>query len=119
MSVAPPLPGILAEIEATAGREAALGIALAHGGDDGWYVPRRLHAGPGRELVELVGQDAAEAIVRRFGGGAVSVPLARRALVGCLARHGLSTTAIASRLRISRRTARRYRRLSHESARNP
>ncbi len=104
------LPGVLSEIEALAGRGAALGIALAHGGDDGWDVPRALDTPPGQALAGLVGAEAAAAIVGRFGGGAIAVPLARRALVRHLAAQGMSTAEIARRLAITRRTARRYRR---------
>ena len=107
---APALPGVLAEMADIAGRAAACGIALAHGGDDGWNVPRRVACAPGRALAELVGGRAARAVIRRFGGESVAVPLARRALVAHLAECGLTTTEIARRLGIARRTARRYRR---------
>ena len=107
---APALPGVLAEMADIAGRAAACGIALAHGGDDGWNVPRRVACAPGRALAELVGGRAARAVIRRFGGESVAVPLARRALVAHLAERGLTTTEIARRLGIARRTARRYRR---------
>lgn len=109
-AAAPPLPGVLAEMAEAAGREAACGVALAHGGKDGWRVPRRVESGAGRALAELVGTAAARALARRFGGEAVSVPLARRALVCHLAGAGLSTGEVAQRLRIARRTVRRYRR---------
>ncbi len=104
------LPGVLAEIAALAGRDAALGIALHHGGDDGWDVPRTIEGAAGRALVGLVGAEAAAAIVGRFGGEALAVPLARRAVVEWLAEQGWSSAKIACRLNITRRTARRYRR---------
>ncbi len=107
---APALPGVLAEIAEVAGRVAACDIALTHGGDDGWNVPRRLDGAAGRALADLVGGAAARALVGRFGGEAVAVPLARRALVVHLSGIGLTTTEIARRLGIARRTARRYRR---------
>ena len=106
---APALPGVLAEMAEAAGRDAACGVALEHGGKDGWLVPRRVDCAGGRALMELVGAAAARALTRRFGGESVSVPLARRALVEHLAAAGLSTGGIAQRLRIARRTVRRYR----------
>ncbi len=109
-AAAPPLPGVLAEIAGVAGREAALAIALAHGGDDGWDVPRSLDGAAGRDLAALIGPEAAEAVVRRLGGGAVSVPMARRAVGGWLSGRGFSTPEIAAALGVTRRAARRYRR---------
>ncbi len=106
----PPLPGVLSEIADVAGRAAACTIALAHGGDDGWNIPRRLDSTAGRALADLVGPAPARAVTRRFGGEALAVPLARRALVVHLAQAGLTTTEIARRLGMSRRAARRYRR---------
>ena len=102
------LPGVLAEIEAVAGRDAALSLALAHGGEDIYIAARGAQA---RDLAATVGGAAAwAAIVARLGGESVRVPLARRALVRHLADEGLSTVQIARRLRITRRTVRRYRR---------
>ena len=116
-AAAPALPGALAEMAEVAGRAAACDIALAHGGDDGWNVPRRLDDESGRALADLVGARAARALARRFGGESVAVPLARRALVAHLAGAGLTTTEIARRLGIARRTARRYRRDAAEGGR--
>ena len=104
-----PLPGALADIAAAAGRAAACDVALAHGGAESWRVPRSLDGEAGRALADLVGRRAARALARRFGGDALAVPLARRALVVHLAEAGLTTAEIARRLRIARRTVRRYR----------
>ncbi len=109
-AAAPLLPGVLAEIAGVAGREAALAIALARGGDDGWDVPRSLDGAGGRDLAALIGPEAAEAVVRRLGGGPVSVPMARRAVGGWLSGRGFSTPEIAAALGVTRRAARRYRR---------
>ena len=109
-AAAPPLPGVLEEFAAAAGRAAACAVALAHGGDDGWSVPRDLRGPAGRALAELTGETAARALALAFGGQDVSVPLARRALVVHLSEAGMTTTAIARRLGVTRRTARRYRR---------
>ena len=109
-AAAPPLPGVLADFAAVAGRGAALAVALAHGGDDGWHVPRRARGAAWRALAELAGEPAARALARAFGGQEVAVPLARRALVVHLSAAGMTATEIARRLGIARRTARRYRR---------
>ena len=102
------LPGVLAEIEAVAGRDAALLLALAHGGEDIYIAARGARA---RKLAATVGGAAAwEAIVARLGGEIVHVPLARRVLVRHLSDEGLDTAQIARRLRITRSTVRRYRR---------
>ena len=105
------LPGILAEIERVAGRDAALTIALHHGGDDGWDVPRGVASPAGEALAAQIGEVAAAAVVHHLGGTALSVPLARRALVAWLATsRGWTTREIARELAITHRTARRYRR---------
>ena len=104
-----PLPGILAEIAEAVGDEVALRIALEHGGDDGWDVPRHIDSRAGHALRELVGEQAARIITARFGGDAIPVPLARRAVVQYLYGKGLTTAEVATRLGITRRTARRYR----------
>ena len=104
---APSLPGVLAEIEAVAGREAALEIALAFGGTDIYVSARGAHA---RAVIDAVGAGAWAAIVARLGGETVHVPLARRALVRHLSSQGVGTAEIARRLHITQRTARRYRR---------
>ena len=106
---AAPLPGVLAEIAEVAGRDAALELALAHGGEDAFHIPRPDRLDPDHPLIALAGPARAQAIARRFGGETIAVPLARRALVRHLAGQGLGTAAIAARLRISKRTARRYR----------
>ena len=108
MTASDELPGVLAEIEAVAGRDAALSLALAHGGEDIYIAARGAQA---RDLAATVGGTAAwAAIVGRLGGEIVRIPLARRVLVRHLAGQGLNTVQIARRLRITRRTVRRYRR---------
>ncbi|WP_170563105.1 helix-turn-helix domain-containing protein [Ruegeria atlantica] len=102
------LPGVLEEITDVAGREAALRIALTHGGDDGWNVPARAGTRAGLELTMLIGDAAAEKVMYHFGGSAIAVPLARRHLVVWMAERGRTVSEIARIMRISRRTARRY-----------
>jgi len=103
----PPLPAVLDEIADHAGRDAAMAIALAHGGQ-AWRVPARAESPKGRALEQLVGGDAAHALVEGCGGHVLEVPLARRAVVAWLGKQGLGASEIADRLRISQRTARRY-----------
>ena len=103
-----PLPGILADIERIAGRKAALRIAVAHGGHGEFYVPRHPTGARGQAFADVVGSGAAARIMKVMGGEAISVPLARRAVVQWLCARGMTSTQIADRLRITRRTARRY-----------
>jgi len=103
----PPLPAVLDEIADHAGRDAALAIALAHGGR-AWRVPRLLTDAEGRAMEQLVGPVAARALIEGCGGHVLEVPLARRAVVAWLGMEGLAASEIADRLRISQRTARRY-----------
>ena len=71
-----------------AGRDAALSLALAFGGEDLYICTRGAQA---RRLEAVVGARPWEAIVARFGGETVGVPLARRVLVRHLADRGLDT----------------------------
>ena len=108
MRAASPLPGILAEIEEIAGRDAAIALALALGGES-LYVPRPNNVCPGHRLVDAVGVAAARAIAAHHQGETIDVPLARRALARHLAETGARPSEIARRLGISIKTARRYR----------
>ena len=111
MTDAPPLPGVLAEIADVAGREAALAVALEHGGLE-IHIPSptymRSPAGAECGLVRLLGRDAAECVAARLGGTTLYIPQARHALASHLAAQGLEPREIAARLRISQRTLRRY-----------
>jgi len=105
------LPGVLAEIETVAGREAALVLAWRHGGDDGWDVPR-CDTAAACELSRLIGRGPAQSLMRRFGGNSIAVPLARRHVVPWLAARGMNASQIANAMHITRRTARRYMQVS-------
>ena len=109
-----PLPGILADIERIAGREAALRIAVAHGGHGEFHVPRHPEGARGQALADAVGPAAAARIMKVMGGEAIGVPLARRAVVQWLRAGGMTPTQIADRLCITRRTARRYIRAARD-----
>lgn len=107
------LPGVLADIAAVAGREAALSVALAFGGQT-FYLPTSewLAAHPGREhpLREHLGA-ALAGVAGRIGGETIYIPMATRACVVHLSAKGVDTSIIARRLRISEKTARRYARV--------
>ena len=109
MTDGPALLGVLAEIAEIAGREAALALSLASGGCS-IYIPRPDRICPDHRLARAIGIEAARAVAERFHGEIVEVPMARRALVRDFARRGVSTAAIAERLKLSRKTVRRYRR---------
>ncbi|WP_419737792.1 hypothetical protein [Ruegeria sp.] len=104
-----PLPASLAEIADHAGREAALAIALEHGGQS-WRVPARDQSPDGQALIALLGHAPAQALMQGCGGHVLEVPLARRAVVLWLAGRGMGTGEIARALRIATGTVRRYRR---------
>lgn len=106
MTDALPLPGVLAEIEEIAGREAAIGVAMHFGGES-IHVPRPEKIAPDHPLVLVVGSAAAR-IAARHAGERIYVPLARRVLVQHLSNLGHDTKEIALRLRISRSTVRQY-----------
>lgn len=65
-----PLPGVLAQIAAVAGEEAALAIARARGGTQ-IYVPPA--PGPDHWLSQLVGSEAASAIGEALADGHAGV----------------------------------------------
>ena len=103
------LPGILEEVERLAGREAAINLALHHGGRE-VYFPAEKSIDSGRDhlLFHTLGAAVVPKLCRRFGGNAIYVPRARRACAIHLARQGASPTEIACRLATSIYTARRY-----------
>ncbi len=107
-----PLPGVLAEIAEIAGRDTALEIAMAHGGER-LHIPRPAFVlgarGETHPLTLLLGREVAGRIAGRLGGNSIYIPMARRALVRHLAGQGVPTAAIAERLGLTRDTARRYR----------
>ena len=102
------LPGILADLAEAVGAEAALDMALALGGES-LHVPLPDNLRSGHPLAEAAGIENARRIAERFTGECLYIPKARRALVRRMARQGLGTAEIASRLGISKSAARRYR----------
>ena len=104
-----PLPGVLAEIEEVAGREVAVALSLAYGGD--WlHVPKAsyLAAHPEHRLIAWLGAEAAALVAGRMAGGIIYVPLARRDCARHLARQGMPVHTIADRLRVTTSSVRRY-----------
>jgi len=103
------LPGVLAEMERVAGREAAVAVALRFGGQR-IYIPKpgaltQVHA------LSLCAGPGARQIAAHFGGDTLAIPLANRELVAYLSAAGGSVRDIAARLRIHEATVRKYRRL--------
>jgi len=107
MTVGPPLPAGLAEIADHAGREAAMHIALAHGGQV-WRVPTSVVSDDGAALVRLIGMTSAKRLIWGCGGDALDIPLARRAVAVWLAGQGQPPKEIARQLRMSASAVRRY-----------
>ena len=108
MSAASPLPGILAEIEEIAGRDAAIALAMASGGDS-VHIPRAVNLSADHPLVRAVGPAAARAISERHAGECLYVPMARRALARILFAQGRGVAELSRLLGISKSAARRYR----------
>lgn len=109
MTDAVPLPGVLDEVAEIAGRESAVALSLAFGGE--WlHVPKAayLAAHPEHRLITWLGTEAAALVAARMAGECVYVPIARRACARHLARQGMPIRTIAIRLRTSAKTVRRY-----------
>ncbi|MCX7586561.1 hypothetical protein [Phenylobacterium sp. 58.2.17] len=107
-----PLPGILGEIAAIAGDRAATRLAMRHGGQE-----MKLSAHPESALAQVVGAEAAAAIVAAFGPVKVTIPMAhlrgtrgRRAAIAKLLSDPTVSAAKAARIcDVHERTARRVR----------
>ena len=109
MTDAPPLPGVLAEIEEIAGREAAVNFALGFHGRR-VAVPQSLDTSAGREIEDAVGAAAARMIVERFRGDSIYVRQVTRFLVVELTARGMRTSDIGRRLGITDRAVQKHRR---------
>ena len=107
----PALPGILAEIEAIAGREAAISVALEFGGEE-LHIPSRewLVRHPEHRLMRSLAPDLALLVAARFCGASEYIPRARRACACWMTAQGMGTMEIAARLGLSRSAVRRYAR---------
>ena len=123
---APALPGVLAEIAEVAGLAAALKLAAHHGGQT-VYIPG--HARPDHWLVILLGQEAADAVCRRYrtgnqqAGARVLIPLARlhgqRAAMAKALAEGRSARQAAAVSGLHERTAYRMRARNRQDDRQP
>lgn len=118
MDTRPPielLPGILATIDAIAGRQAALAVAAAKGGVN-VYIPTPARLKSDHWLVQAVGLDAARKIAAAEGGLRYDIPcgpLARRDAVSRTIERALSegksTHEVARLAGVHVRTVRRHK----------
>ena len=116
------LPGILGEIATAAGEAAALKLARERGGTEVQISARKDSA-----FVGIVGQAAADKIVKAFGNGKVLVPMAtargqrgRREAAARMLAAGRTQTEVALACDIHERTTRRVlERARTAKARNP
>ena len=104
------LPGGLAEVAAIIGRDGALDLAEAWGGQR-IYVPKPAGLGGANPLVQTLGNRLAMKLAERLAGDRLQIPRARRALVNRLVERGMSVPDAARRLGLDLSTAYRYRRL--------
>ena len=102
------LPKELEAIAEVVGRDAALDLAEAWGGQR-IYVPRPAGLGGANPLVQTLGDRLAAKVAKHFAGTTICVPLARRALVQRLSSQGLPAADIAARLKMTLGTVRKYR----------
>ena len=102
------LPGVLADIAEIVGRDAALALALALGGQS-IHVPRPGGLHPDHPLFKALG-GAAEDIAAHYAGESLYIPHARRILVLHLSGQGRTAREIAGMLGISPRAVRQHRR---------
>ncbi|MCY3878066.1 MAG: helix-turn-helix domain-containing protein [Rhodobacteraceae bacterium] len=101
----PPLPGILADIAAVAGREAAIDTAAAFGGLT-MHIPAPENVN-GHELGRVLGEERALLISLHFKGEQIYIPMARRHVIRRMHSHGAGKREIARRLAVSYRTVHR------------
>lgn len=101
------LPGVLAEIEALVGRDAALALAERLGGHS-IHVPRSENLTSEHPLIVAIGADGLP-VATRFAGESIYIPHARRQLVLWLTDRGMSSKEIAARLGVSPRAVRQHR----------
>lgn len=102
MNNRPALPHALRLIAEAAGEEAALALALGRRGTR-LRIPRQAE---GSQLADIVGIDAARAIVESLADEVIEFPLARKALAFRLREAGWTVERIANRLGIAPRTLR-------------
>ena len=105
---APALPGILADIERVAGRDAALRLARSAGGSR-INVPAPARLRPEHPLARALSPAAAAEISRLWAGERVDVPHARGAVCAWLLSQGRTVAQVAAELKMARRSVRRHR----------
>ncbi|MEM7270151.1 MAG: hypothetical protein AAF401_12995 [Pseudomonadota bacterium] len=112
MTKRPDLPGVLSEIAAEIGEDVAIKLARARGGRE-LMVPK---SAEGTVLADIVGIEAAAAIIKLLGHGRFVVPAgaysgqgARRAAAEQMLREGASLAEVAQTCGVDKSTAFRYR----------
>lgn len=105
------LPGILADVERAAGHDIALQVLSTFGGQTITFSTAADSA-----LVQAVGPEAAAAIVKKVGGGRVTIPMAnargqraRWAVAAQRLAQGATTNEAAAAADVHERTVRRLR----------
>jgi DNA-binding NarL/FixJ family response regulator len=116
-------PGILAQVAAAAGDEAALALMRARGGMR-CYIPARARAG--HWMTELLGEQAAAAICKEIGGGEVEIPVGssmsaadKRRRIASLLERGWPVDRVAHAVGVDRSTVKRHKRRLREARRGP
>ena len=102
------LPGVLGEIEAIAGADAALRIVESAGGTR-IYIPTPGRLTADHRLVSILGLAAATEIAERLAGSVLEIPTARPVLAHRLFEGGATIAEVARRLGITERRARQLR----------
>ncbi|ANK79408.1 MAG: hypothetical protein TEF_00345 [Rhizobiales bacterium NRL2] len=106
------LPATLNLVADAAGVEAALELALARGGTR-LRVPQRAE---GSDLADIVGIEAARAVVAELADERLEIPLAKKSIYRWLRSKGWSQERAGHAVRISRRTAQAWDRRDPENA---
>lgn len=112
MTALPPPTHEVAHLVALIGPEATLALVERRGGTR-FYVPTRITAD--HELWQVVGEDAARYLARRYGGEQIVVPLARQWRILVYSAQRQSVAAVARATGCNERTVHRVLR-RHESA---
>ena len=102
------LEGVLDEIAAAAGRDAAMTMARHYGGTV-VRVPTTAKALSTQPWCRKLTEEAAAAIGKEFAGQNIYIPLANRQVACWLLEQGLSAANVAAELRVTVRAVERWR----------
>lgn len=97
-------PAELSALADIIGAEPTLALIEAHGGTN-FYVPKTR---PNAEMIALLGEAPASALVRMIGGNRIKVPLAKRWRCLIYRQRGLTYRAIALKLNITEDVVHRW-----------